>query len=399
MKRILLSVFAVAITAAWAVPASAGGVTFGAQYRLRGEYTNNGVSAGTADYDDDIDDSSDFWTQRIRLTANATATDDVTAKITIQDTRTFGATSLLSNDGSNSIDLHEAYVNIANLFGTPVALRAGRQELNYGSQRLIGGFGWSNEGRAFDGFKFMYSNDAVDVDVFTTTITEDGTGNDDTSFSGIYATIKEIVPNNTVDLYLLNVSDNIAMKQYTIGARIAGAMSGVDYTLEVPFQFGEATSTSDYDAWAAAITAGYTLPTPLKVRIGVEYDFATGQDSSGDVTSFSNLYPTNHGHFGIGDIVNKWSNISAWSVNASANVTEQLNLYIAYWNYKEDEATVPANGDNLGGEIDLVAKYKYNNNVGVEAGISRFMPDDATTGVGASQDDRDWAYVMLTANF
>ena len=405
MKRILLSVFAVAITAAWAVPATAGDVTFGGQYRLRGEYLNN-----TSDYNDNADDSNDFWTQRVRLTANAKATDDTSVKITIQDTRTFGqagdSTGLYTDFSSNNtIDIHEAYVNVANIFGAPVALRAGRQELNYGDQRLIGGFGWSNNGRAFDGFKAMYTNDAVDVDVFTTTITEDGVSiNDDVSFSGVYATIKQLVPNNTVDLYLLNKNDNADYKLYTIGARLAGAMSGVDYTLEVPFQFGEATATSDIDAWAAAVKVGYTLPTAMKIRVGAEYDYATGEEvpATVDAEAFTNLYPTNHNHFGIGDFTTKtntWSDISAWSLNVSADVNEQINLYAAYWNYTEVETAVGAS-DELGSEIDLIGKYKYSNNVGVEAGLSRFFPGDGTTGGGTSPDDAaDFAYLQLTANF
>jgi len=414
MKRILLSVFAVAITAAWAVPASAGDVGFGLEYRLRGEYSNNGVDASSADYDDNAEDSNDFWTQRVRLTANATATDDVTAKVTIQDTRTFGiggdSSGLwtdVDSSPNNYIDVHEAYLNVADIFGTPIAFRAGRQELNYGDQRLIGGFGWSNMGRAFDGFKLMYTNDAVDVDAFTTTISEDSsTVNDDVSFSGVYATIKQVVPNSTVDVYLLNKNDNTSMTLYTLGFRVAGAMSGVDYTVEVPYQFGEASATSDYSAWAAAVKVGYTLPTAMKIRIGAEYDFATGTDATTtDTETFVSLYPTNHGHFGIGDIINTWSDISAWSLNASAQVTEQASIYVAYWDYTENEAFGSDHGstgtsDELGSEIDLVGKYQYNNNVALEAGFSRFMPGDGITGGGAAADDaRDWGYVQITANF
>ena len=50
---------------------------------------------------------------------------------------------------------------------------------------------------------------------------------------------------------------------------------------ELPFQFGEEGTLaggSDISAWAFAAKAGYTLPTPMKIRVGAEYDFATGQD-------------------------------------------------------------------------------------------------------------------------
>ncbi|MDP2688661.1 MAG: alginate export family protein [Deltaproteobacteria bacterium] len=379
-------------------------MTFGGQYRLRGEYRDN------VDYNDDLSDSTDFWTQRVRLTANAAATDDTSIKITLQDTRTFGATGVLTDDTvdngvaadsgtDNFLDLHEAYLNVKDIFGAPVSFRAGRQELNYGDQRLVGGFGWSNNGRAFDGFKFMYSNDMVDVDAFSMTITEDTAAtNDDTYFNGVYATLKQLVPNNTVDAYLFHQTDGTALTRYTLGARVKGALAGVDYTVELPYQFGEASDTVDISAWALAVKAGYTLPTPMKIRVGAEYDFATGDEagSADENEAFNNLFPTNHAHFGIGDVVNTWSDIQAWSLNASVDVNEKLNVYVAYWNYTEDEVPSGAD-DDLGSEIDLVASYKYSNSVGIEAGAARFYPGDRTA--VTPDDPQDWAYLQLTANF
>jgi len=416
MKRIILSVFAAAVTAAWAIPASAGDVTFSGQYRLRGEYIENN------DFSDATNDANDFWAQRVRLTANAKATDDVSVKITLQDTRTWGAegTTTAGSPGvsgpqltdagtsiNSNVDIHEAYLNVTNIFGTPVSLRAGRQELAYGDERLIGSFGWNNNGRAFDAFKLMYSNDAVNVDAFTATISEGGsqsvvpTTGDDTYFSGVYATLKQLIPNNTLDVYLLNLNSGTseAANIYTIGARVKGAAAGVDYTVELPFQFGEEGTLaggSDISAWAFAAKAGYTLPTPMKIRVGAEYDFATGQDpDETDNTVFSNLFPTNHAHFGIADVTgaNQWSNISAWSVNASVDLNEKLRLFVAYWDFTQDEA---AGDDEIGSEIDVVATYKYNNNLNLEAGASRFFVGDA---LAVDGDDRDFAYLQITANF
>lgn len=431
MKRIILSVFAAAVTAAWAIPASAGDVTFSGQYRLRGEYTANNDfnDAGVSN------DEGDVWTQRVRLTANAKATDDVSAKITLQDTRTWGsATSPVLTESGNTLDFHEAYLNVSNIFGAPVSFRAGRQELSYGDERLIGSFGWSNQGRAFDAFKLMYSNDAVSVDAFTATITENGAvTNDDTYFNGVYATLKQLVPNNSLDVYLLQLTNGsseaisylelpsaIGANTYTLGARLKGAAAGVDYTGEFAYQFGDFCSASSVscaaigatedvgiNAFAFAVKAGYTLPTPMKIRVGAEYDFATGQDpdETNDVTQFTGLFPTNHSHFGIADVTgaNQWSNIQAWSVNASVDLNEKTRLFVAYWNFSQDEITEVGNfntgltaDDDLGSEIDLVATYKYNNNLNIEAGASRFFAGDAA---GTDPDDRDWAYLQITANF
>lgn len=410
MKRIILSVFAAAVTAAWAIPASAGDITFSGQYRLRGEYVDNN------DASDATNDANDFWGQRIRLTANAKATDDVSAKITLQDTRNWGALNTTSGDTAN-LDLHEGYLNVSNIFGTPVSFRAGRQELSYGDERLVGAVNWSNNGQSFDAAKFMFSTDAVNVDLFSATITEAGLAGDDTYLNGVYATLKQLIPNNSLDLYVLNLNGQSgnATSHYTLGARLKGAVAGVDYTGEFAYQTGDldvtplvaGDGTTDLKAYAFAVKAGYTLPTPVKVRVGAEYDFATGADSDGaENETFQGLFPTNHDKFGIADVTgaNQWSNISAWSVNAAVDLNEKLRLFAAYWDFSQDEAAAvtgstvftAGTNDELGSEIDLIATYKYNNNVTLEAGASRFFMGDAA---GTNPDDRDFAYLMITGNF
>ena len=460
MKRILLSVFAAAITAAWVVPASAADVTFSGEYRLRGEYTNN------KDFNEDHNDNQDFWGQRVRLTANAKATDDTTVKITLQDTRNWGAATNgnaggpnLTDNGSNTLDLHESCVNVDNLFGAPLSLRAGRQELNYGDQRLVGSFGWSNNGRSFDALKLTYKAEQVDVDLFESKIRDNGTTNRDQDFYGIYATVKAI-PNNTLDVYVLGLRDagqsapannnafgwgttlgntaitggiNKTQTLYTFGARLKGAVEALDYTLEVPFQRGSVdTATTKYkiNAYAAAIKVGYTLPTPMKIRVGAEYDYASGdKDNTNDtIKTFFNLFPTNHGKFGIADLQG-WRNTKTWNLNVKADVNEKLSLAAAYYNIKLAQRAdnwygagdwnttstlnslrlTPASNTktNVGSEIDLVADYKYNNAVSAQLGVSHFsaggyVKDQAQAAAGAGpykKGNENFAYLMLTANF
>ena len=420
MKRLLLTVFAAALTAAIAAPAMAGDITLSGQLRLRGEYRNN------AEHNDDIGDSRNYWAQRIRLTANGKATDDVTVKATLQDTRFWGNGALMT-DTLESPDFHEAYLNVTNVLGQPVAFRAGRQELSYGDERLIGAFGWSNYGRAFDGFKLMYSTDAVNLDLFAAKIAE-GTGvatnsvtgattlsgdDTDTEFSGAYVTLKQLIPNNTLDVYILDKNDRItSTTRYTIGARLKGSFAGVDYTAELPYQTGEANDISstpgiepdvDQSGWAMAVKGSYAIPSSMNLKVGAEYDYATGDDTATTTENeaFDQLYPTNHDKFGYGDFTtatNRWSDLSAWSVNASADLNEKTKVYLAYWDYTQVEPPAGAS-DELGSAVDITATYKYNSALTVEAGVSRFMPGEATVGVGNPDDPQDWAYLQFLVNF
>jgi len=466
MKRFWALAIAMAALAVWTVPALAE-VKFTGEYRLRAEQ-----ASGTDFFDDAEDfgetdaDNIAFYGQRVRLTGVGTAGDDATVKITLQDTRNWGVSGNQAadsgpyvdgpalTDSGNTLDLHEAFLQINKFFGTPIALKVGRQELVYGDQRLIGSFGWSNQGRSFDALKLMFSNDTVNVDAFTAKIEENnaaaGDSTDDIDFHGIYATIKSI-PNNTLDVYGLLYKDNgsaglpawsggaVKAEVNTYGARLAGNAVGVDYTAEYALQSGtfEAPtgggSDTDVDASAYAIKAGYTIPNaPVGLRVGAEYDYASGTDAtSTDMETFIQLFPTNHDKYGTMD-QQGWSNMKAWNVNVSAKPTPKLGVRLDYWNFALAEEAdgwysaagtsgaagtvrgagclVPSGSDcdaKIGTEVDVTVNYKYSDAIAIQAGVSRFM---AGTGLeervqwsvldtAADTEDMDWMYVQLTANF
>lgn len=361
MKRLLLSVFAAALTTAWAVPSTAADFTFGGEYRLRGEWRNNvdfkkTDVVNTTSSTRNVSDSKDFYMQRVRLTANAKATEDTTVKITLQDTRMWGAAQnagggpQLTDNGStntftdasqaasnNTTDLHESYLNVAKLFDTNMSVRLGRQELVYGDHRLVGNFGWSNNGRSFDAIKFTHASELVNVDLFTSKIAESNDTAEDQDFNGIYASSTKLLPGHTLDVYYLSVRDhgqgvdklpfgwatskqgaivsvngstlgvtniigtpNSTQVLNTYGVRVKGAGAGVDYTAELPIQRGRISTsfagtpgvacsgctsqTHNYKikAKAFALKAGYSVPAAAKLRLGFEYNYASGDKDGGN---------------------------------------------------------------------------------------------------------------------
>ncbi len=478
MKRILMAVFAAAVTAVWAVPSYAGEVTLSGEYRLRAE------KRGDADFDENTKDSTDMWGQRVRLSANAKATDDTSVKITLQDTRIWGAAQAatggpaLTDSAVNFVDLHESYVNIANVAGQPISIKAGRQELAYGDQRLLGSFGWSNNGRSHDALKLVYTHEAANIDLFTSKVRDSTLSGNDQDLNGLYVTIKKLpVPDTTIDFYYLQLKDGntgtfsanafgIAggmlggtpltgalskpQKLNTYGVRLKGAVAGLDYTLELPFQSGTVETrgvaplgkTYKISGSAFAGKAGYNIPgAPMKLRVGGEYDYASGDKDPGTaaapdekVKTFFNLFPTNHDKLGYMDLV-AWRNVKAWNLNGSIEPMDNLKVLVSYWSFKlaaKEDAwygaanwnNTPAAGINaprppsagtsanakvdIGSEIDVVVSHKLNSAVSCELGLSRFMVGDiakdyfATTTLvtGAEKEaDQDWAYVSLTATF
>ncbi len=106
--------------------------------------------------------------------------------------------------------------------------------------------------------------------------------------------------------------------------------------------------------------------------------------------------------------------MTAWNINGSIKPNDQLFLKLDYWNFSLAEETdgvyyagalnggpsvLNANADDAAGtEIDLTAKYKYNDALGIMAGVSQYSPADVIED-NAGDEQQTWAYLQLTANF
>lgn len=408
-------------------------VSFSGEMRLRPEYRSN------ADFNKDTKDTNAFVGSRIRLTGLVQVEDDISAKMTFQDSRNWGeetSASGLTNSGPQSIDIHEGYVEFKNFLKSPFMLRAGRQELVYGDQRLIGNFNWSNQARAFDAFKIVYACRWVNVDAWTAKRKENdgttaGNTNLDRDFSGLYSVWKNILPGGTIDLYGLQDREGDTpvgadpKNIFTLGTRVAGKAASLDYAVELPYQFGDngtivgvSSSNVKVSAYAFAAKAGYTFEGTRETRIGFEYDYASGDNNPNDSMSktFNNLYPTNHPFYGYMDYQG-WRNTSAWNINASAKPGKSTYLYAGYWDFSLAQAKdgwYSASGSStgalrsasatntekhVGSEVDLLGKYIYDTHVIFEAGYSHFFEGAFIKDRVSSASGSDWTYVMMTVKF
>src|SRR5437016_5036453 len=67
---------------------------------------------------------------------------------------------------SDMLDLHQAYFTLGNKKESALSLKAGRQEMAYGDERLIGASDWTNVERTFDAVKVRYENKSFWADAF-----------------------------------------------------------------------------------------------------------------------------------------------------------------------------------------------------------------------------------------
>ena len=206
-------------------------------------------------------------------------------------------------------DLRTAFADVGAATG-PVTIRAGRQELVYGEQRLVGHVSWLNAARTFDGVKVTFRTKAFSADVFATSVVRILDGEFDKSgngnrFAGVYGTTTKLIPQASVEPYVLFKRDvnlrarpagSATLNETTTGVRIAGKLPArLDYGVEMALQRGS-LGTDDVSAWAGHWQLRESLPGRAAVRLTGEYNFASGDEDPADSVrgTFDQLYPTPH---------------------------------------------------------------------------------------------------------
>ncbi|MBI4745857.1 MAG: alginate export family protein [Deltaproteobacteria bacterium] len=385
-----------ALAVAGVFAASLAGTAFAemTDLKISGEIRVRHVEQNNYDLNSNAGDASNTTTQRTRVNVDAKVNETTKAYISLQDTRSWGSevdgvdagttnTDETANENDHAVDISQAYIQLDKLAGQPLSLKLGRQILAYNARR-------------FDALKLMCNTDTVNVDFFTANLKEAGSANPgDAQLNGLYLTAKTISLHKALDVYLIQKANSVAGENImTYGLRLDGGTAGIDWTAEAAFQSGDAAATKKKKANMYVLKAGYTLPQIASLRIGAEYDFASGQDTSTDDTAFDNLYPTNHPLYGVTDITgtNTLSNLKAMSFNVGAKPAEGLKVVAEYWSYSKDQGDKTA----IGNEMNVQAWYALNTNVDLHGFIARFTP---SSDFSTTTDPADNVTLQLAVKF
>lgn len=336
---------------------------------------------------------------------------------------------VLAAEGDDAFDLRLAALEI----GDPkhLSLKAGRQVLAYGDERLVGPLEWLNFSRTFDAAKLHWQEQAWWLDVFTSSVVNihesefnrsDWLNGDDTRnqfFSGAYFSTSA-APFQTTDAYAFHLHEQSpggATDFFTLGGRVKGdpaKLRGWDYTVEAAAQAGQVRG-EDLGAYAFHLEAGHNwLKHPWKPRLALEYSHGSGDGNAADgqTHTFQNLFPTNHPPYGFMDTM-AWQNMHNMVLHMAAQphakVKTTLDLH-AFWLAKTGDAWYRANGvtrvrpvspaasNYAGAEVDFTVSAKLNAHLDLLLGYSHFFAGSYLEDTGAG-DDADFAYLMLTLNY
>lgn len=430
-------------------------VQVGGEVRIRGRYWNNNYSNavnGPAtpryvgfnfanrplgpfglnsrfDFDDAGSDLA-YVEQRTRLNVKADFSDDVSALVEFESFDIWGTdfrsnfVSGIDGAGGASITLYQSYIETRNTLGYPVRMRLGRQEMKLGKGWLVDDITTAIIGRNFDGARYTYTSDLIDVDAWGMKLAESLAGDNDIDYYGIYGTYKGL-EQLKISAYWMLVRDGstasdttlnpagewvearLGLDDYdptclhTIGARLFGATGSFDYDWELAYQFGEADrvgalfapalygdTSAEFGNFATDLELGYTIDMAWQPRVFLGGAFFEGEDNrdfryrdwflpgEGNASvSFNRLFPGASYSMTL-DIGQELSNFWQLRAGIAAKPTEKISLLFRVAHFETDEpfdapvwpafaAWTHPNDKDLGWTTFLMGKYQYSQDLSI----------------------------------
>jgi hypothetical protein len=203
-------------------------------------------------------------------------------------------------------------------------LRLGRQEIDFGDERLLAVREGPNTRQSFDGARLILNSSNGRVDVFALRVDPDETGyfDNDPSWShatvwGVYSTFPLTTKstaaklnNISLDLFYIGFQHGDAQfnqgvgdeLRHSIGGRLwrAHHINGLDFNLFGVYQFGSFAG-KEISAFSAAIDAGYKLfNLPWAPRIAGSLQISSG-GGNGKLETFNAMFPAGYYYGGALD--------------------------------------------------------------------------------------------------
>jgi hypothetical protein len=314
----------------------------------------------------------------------------------------------------DQLDLQQAFVDLRLPFLSgaepdPI-LRLGRQEMAFGSQRLVAIRDAPNVRRNFDGARLSGTIEGVSVDAFVTRPVQqkDGVFNDPSdprqAFWGLYTTMPAgFVPGAKLDAYYLGFENKQALyaaglgeeHRQTLGTRFFGSAGGWDWDWEALGQFGT-FAQKEIRAWGFSTDTGYTFdPTGWKVRLSLKADIGSGDHNLSGATlgTLNPLFPK-LAYFNQAAILGP-SNVMDLQPTLSFSPARNLKLTVGYdflWRETTADAvytgvgapvagTAGQPGRFTGSQFSVDLAWQLDRHIEIDLGYVHFDPSKVLTTV------------------
>lgn len=381
----------------------------GGEIRQRYEYTHNpGFGA-------EPQDAHGVWLQRYTLHSDLHWGSHLRAFVELHSALESGRASGPSPVDENQLELQNAFLEGRYSLTSDWNLRAraGRQEIQLGSARLISVRDGPNVRRTFDGFRVSAQNSEWTIDALAIKprrdrrrIFDDST-DDEQLLWGVYATRE---PTDTralgLDAYYVVRRDDEAKyaqgagaeRRQTLGVRLFGSRDGWQWNIESALQYGEFNGRR-LRAWTIASETGYAWPElTWQPAVKLSANIASGDRDGRDpqLETFHPLYP--RGNYFSQDAILGPQNFYNAHLFLTLNPSSTFSLtidYDAFWRLSLDDGVYRPNGSLLRSAegsnerwvataLSLASEWKINRHLSVTAIYAHFSPRDFLEQTGPS---------------
>lgn len=396
-------------------PLQFGPLKTGLDAMLRGE---SATSFSLADYTFTPNSNESRLLLRVRPSLTFTPAEYLAARIEGQWYAFHGDTDY------DKVRLYQGYLE-GSLPGKRVVLKAGRQELVYGSTFVLGGDSFF-DGLSYDAVKLRVRPvDSLAIDLFAGKYSKDNSDGIRGELYGAHGTYR-VSDDLAVDLYgfldtggeglIHNGRDE---KSYSIGARIAGKLgTSITFEAEPVYQFGrhvEASSHHEISAFGGHADLAIDHPIgrhPGRGFIGYAFGSGDGAATEGGFTEFHN--PNNDTAL-IGDmsVIGDLSGVTAIdqagnevhasglhvvTVGGGVDLSEKLNLSLD-GHYFRAVKTPAGISKDVGIETNLILTWNIIDNVALNASANRFFTGGFFKDATGSGKEINYGYLQAQANF
>ena len=376
---------------------------------------------------------STFISQRTRLNFGYSA-DKFKFGTSIQDVRVWGNQSqLIAADTLAQTFMHEGWGQY--WFLPNLSLKAGRQELNYDDQRLLGSVNWQQQARTHDVAVLMFADT---TNKFTVHLGAAYNQNGATNTANAYK-----VKNNYKEMQYLWLNKKFSSLSASFIFLNVGSQSPVtviksrfiqttgthlEFQKNALFACGrfyyQTGSINKTQAYMLGADVSYTLM--KKISLGLGFENLSGQsqtDTTKAYTSvnhaFNPLYGTAHKFNGYTDYYfagNGHKNVGLTDVYFKAKYKAEkwyfcfdIHQFMAAAKILDVKATTASGNitemnSNLGTEIDLELGYNFSKQFSLVAGYSHYLLTPSISmlkgvtdyqGNGETGNVANWSYLML----
>jgi hypothetical protein len=476
MKRNFLLAIAVTALMVTSTIAQAADVTFGGEFRPRinlDQDSSNNTNTTT------------IFDTRVRLNAKAKVNANTEVFMQLQSIGEWGVDAGATtdqrgtrqsngggadqaNDSLSDVGFHQAFITFKNFAGMSADAKIGRQEIIFDGHRLFGNTLWTQGAQSHDAIRLTHTggNHTVNYAWITAnevTATTNALGDSSSQVHVLHTKTQGVLGGALSGLFTYTADGQTAgansvassmgdtMNWYTVGARQAGKLAGLDYRVEYYHQFGDAGTiasqsgygitgandsgdSADRDAYMIGARLGKTFAN--KAGITLWYDYLSGVDdddqADGDWGAFDTMYDTGHKYYGYMDMYlnrtgahTNFYGLQDFAIKAKMPINEATTLKADFHHFRtatnleDGDATslmasrADAPGEvnsqmdsDLGSEVDITVVHKYDANTVVTLGLSRYLTTQTFSQVNGfgnagsnANDNANWAYLMVHTKF